>query len=124
MVTSPHGDRVVSFGDVVMLKNLPLNKTVSLFSDNDLHWLVTGSPAEKSIRRNCFKILPYGESAPNGDLMNTPVCYTQPFVLQSLLNPELFLASDSIRKMSSISNISYGRNETFLTKEISKVALS
>merc|ERR1712130_804968 len=57
VVTSPHGDRVVSFGDVVMLKNLPLNKTVSLFSDNDLHWLVTGSPAEsrfdETVSKSC-----------------------------------------------------------------------
>ena len=123
VATSPHGDRNVLFGDIVMLKNSPMNKTVSTFSDNELHWMITGSSLEKSVTRNSFKIVPF-ESSLNEELENTPVRYTQPFALQSLINPELYLASDAIRKMNSISNISYGRNEIFMARELSKVNLA
>jgi len=103
-----------------MLKNIPMNKTVGTFSDNQLHWVITGSSLEKSVTRNSFKIVPFDSSLEEA-LANKPVLYTQPFALQSVINPELYLASDSIKKMISISNISYGRNEIFMARELSKV---
>ena len=121
VLTSPHGDRIVNFGDIVMLKNIPMGKSVSIFSDNQLHWIISCSSLDRSVTRNSFKIVPVDEAS-GEELMNTPVRYTVPFALQSLVNPELYLASDAIRKMVSISNISYGRNEIFMTKELSKVS--
>ena len=41
--TSPHGDKVVSMGDIVMLKNLHLSHSIAVFSDNQIHYSVTGS---------------------------------------------------------------------------------
>jgi len=118
--TSPHGDRQVRFGDIVMLKNIAFNKTVSVFSDNKLHWIISGSSEEKSVKQNSFKIVPF-DPILNEDLDKKPLLYTQPFALQSVVEPGLYLASDSIRKLQSISNISYGRNDIFLEKTISKV---
>ena len=42
VTTSPHGDKVVSIGDIVMLKNLHLSHSVAIFSDNQIHFSVTG----------------------------------------------------------------------------------
>ena len=41
--TSPHGDKVVSLGDIVMIKNLHLSHSVAVFSDNQIHYSVTGN---------------------------------------------------------------------------------
>ena len=42
VLTSPHGDKVVSMGDVVMLTNLSMAATVAVFSDNKKYYSVTG----------------------------------------------------------------------------------
>ena len=76
VVTSPHGDRQVRFGDIVMLKNIAFNKTVSVFSDNKLHWIISGSGEEKSVKQNSFKIVPF-DPILNEDLDKKPLLYTQ-----------------------------------------------
>ena len=47
VTTSPHGDKVVSIGDIVMLKNLHLSHSVAIFSDNQIHFSVTGEKTSK-----------------------------------------------------------------------------
>ena len=42
VATSPHGDKGVCLGDIVMVKNLSLSTSVSLFSDNQKDYIVTG----------------------------------------------------------------------------------
>ena len=71
--------------------------------------------------RNTFKVVPYA-----GELddicLGSPLRYNQVFCLQSVCNPDLYLASDSIRKLNTLSNIAYGRNEVFLVDKKSRVS--
>ena len=136
VTTSPHGDKVVSIGDIVMLKNLHLSHSVAIFSDNQIHFSVTGETKHEQIQnfnwnlasseagaqtRNTFKVVPYA-----GELddicLGSPLRYNQVFCLQSVCNPDFYLASDSIRKLNTLSNIAYGRNEVFLVDKKSRVS--
>ena len=40
--TSPHGDKGVCLGDTVMLRNIPMSTVLSVFSDNQKDYIVTG----------------------------------------------------------------------------------
>ena len=50
VTTSPHGDKVVSIGDIVMLKNLHLAHSVAIFSDNQIHFSVTGKTKHEKLK--------------------------------------------------------------------------
>ena len=123
-------------GDIVMLKNLHLSHSVAIFSDNQIHFSVTGETKHEKIQilnenlasseagaqtRNTFKVVPYA-----GELddicLGSPLRYNQVFCLQSVCNPDFYLASDSIRKLNTLSNIAYGRNEVFLVDKKSRVS--
>ena len=71
--------------------------------------------------RNTFKVVPYA-----GELddicLGSPLRFNQVFCLQSVCNPDFYLASDSIRKLNTLSNIAYGRNEVFLVDKKSRVS--
>ena len=54
--------------------------------------------------------------------LGSPLRYNQVFCLQSVCNPDFYLASDSIRKLNTLSNIAYGRNEVFLVDKKSRVS--
>ena len=75
------------------------------------------------VARNSFTVVPY-----MGELTDTvigaPLRYNQVFSLKSVVNPDFYLASDSIKKMNSISNIPYGKNEVFMTELQSRVSQS
>ena len=42
VATSPHGDKGVCLGDIIMVKNLSLSTSVAIFSDNSKDYVVTG----------------------------------------------------------------------------------
>ena len=69
---------------------------------------------DKALTRNTFKVVPYINDLTESDIGN-PVRFTQVFCLQSVANPALYLASDPIKKLNSLSNIPYGRNALFVS---------
>jgi hypothetical protein len=93
---------------------------MQIFNDNQIHFSVTASSEADGQRRNTFKVVPYA-----GDLddicIGSPLRYNQVFCLQSICNPDFYLASDSIRKLNTLSNIAYGRNEVFLVDKKSRL---
>ena len=46
--TSPHGDKIVSMGDIIMIKNMSMSTNVSVFSDNKIHYSITGDTLNPS----------------------------------------------------------------------------
>ena len=70
---------------------------------------------DKALTRNTFKVVPYIDELTDSDI-GKPVRFTQVFCLQSVANPALYLASDPIKKLNSLSNIPYGRNALFVSE--------
>merc|ERR1711953_543650 len=102
-------------GDIIMIKNMSMSTNVSVFSDNKIHYSITGALGDDPVARNCFKVIPYLGELTDKDL-GAPLRYNQVFSLQSIANPDFYLASDSLKKLNSISNIPYGKNEVFMTQ--------
>ena len=77
---------------------------------------------EKALTRNTFKVIPYVNELTDTDI-GLPIRFTQVFCLQSVANPDLYLASDPIKKLNSLSNIPYGRNALYVSNVKDRVCL-
>merc|ERR1712212_833124 len=97
VATSPHGDKGVALGDIVMLKNLSMSLSLAVFSDNLTDYVLTAAAGDDAINRNTFKVVPYHLDM-NETLIGEPLRFNQVFCLQSMCNPEYFLVSDPIKK--------------------------
>ncbi|CAG5099959.1 Oidioi.mRNA.OKI2018_I69.XSR.g16771.t1.cds [Oikopleura dioica] len=119
--TTGHGDKQLRFGDIVEIKNDAFESTVAVHTDNDISWTVSACSKSVPSKRTCYRVVPCAESSE--DSTGKSVFYGQPFSLQSCVEPGWFLASDSIEKLQSLSNIAYGRNRVFLLKSQSKATM-
>ncbi|CBY07909.1 unnamed protein product [Oikopleura dioica] len=119
--TTGHGDGHMRFGDIVQVRNDAQDTTLAVHTDNEISWTVSACKKSASSKRTSFRVVPC--SGPMDELTGNTVLYGQPFALQSCVEPEWYLASDSIEKLQSLSNIAYGRNRVFMVKYLSKATM-
>ena len=77
VATSPHGDKGVCLGDVVMVKNLSLSTSVSLFSDkfNENDYIVTGMTLNRKVsHHNITYSGRRREGTDSKHIQSSPIC--------------------------------------------------